>query len=73
MTKLHEDRESFKLSLDQLHTKTGYRSDVLEKDYYILLILQELAISKPMDFLLFLKAEQHYIDISKTLDVFLKT
>ena len=29
--------------LDDIHDKTGYRSDVLEKDYYVVLLLEELA------------------------------
>ncbi len=41
--KLHEDKKSFKVLLDDIHEKTGYRLDVLEKDYYVVLILEELA------------------------------
>ena len=41
--KLHEDKDAFGLLLENIHDKTGYRTDVLEKDYYILLILQELS------------------------------
>lgn len=41
--KLHEDKNAFRFLLENIHEKTGYRSDVLEKDYYVLLILQELA------------------------------
>lgn len=40
---LHEDKNAFRLLLEDIHEKTGYRTDVLEKDYYVLLILQELA------------------------------
>ena len=40
--KLHEDKDAFGLLLENIHEKTGYRTDVLEKDYYVLLILQEL-------------------------------
>lgn len=38
--KLHEDKDAFGLLLENIHDKTGYRTDVLEKDYYVLLILQ---------------------------------
>lgn len=41
--KLHEDRSAFRVLLESIHEKTGYRTDVLEKDYYVLLILKELA------------------------------
>lgn len=41
--KLHEDRDAFRLLLESIHERTGYRTDVLEKDYYVLLILHELA------------------------------
>ena len=41
--KLHQDRDAFRVLLDDIHERTGYRSDVLEKDYYVVLLLQELA------------------------------
>ena len=41
--KLHQDRNAFRVLLEQLHERTGYRTDVLEKDYYIVLMLHELA------------------------------
>ncbi len=41
--KLHEDTYAFKVLLNDIHEKTGYRLDVLEKDYYVVLILEELA------------------------------
>ena len=41
--KLHLDKEAFRVLIDTIHTQTGYRSDVLEKDYYVSLILKELA------------------------------
>lgn len=28
---------------EQIHERTGYRTDVLEKDYYVVLMLHELA------------------------------
>lgn len=40
--RLHEDKDSFRLLLETIHRQTGYRTDVLEKDYYVLLILHEL-------------------------------
>ena len=40
---LHEDRYAFRSLLEQTHDRTGYRTDVLEKDYYVVLMLHELA------------------------------
>ena len=40
---LHLDKNAFRVLLEQLHGRTGYRTDVLEKDYYVVLILKELA------------------------------
>ena len=42
--KLHEDRNAFRVLLESIHERTGYRTDVLEKDYYVVLILKELAV-----------------------------
>lgn len=41
--KLHEDTNAFRVLINDIHEKTGYRLDVLEKDYYVVLILEELA------------------------------
>lgn len=41
--KLHLDRDAFRVLIESIHKETGYRSDVLEKDYYVVLLLQELA------------------------------
>lgn len=41
--KLHLDMSAFRVLLEDIHGKTGYRTDVLEKDYYVVLILSELA------------------------------
>lgn len=41
--KLHLDKDAFRVLIESIHNKTGYRSDVLEKDYYVVLILNELA------------------------------
>lgn len=32
--KLHQDSNAFRVLLEQIHERTGYRTDVLEKDYY---------------------------------------
>ena len=41
--KLHQDINAFRVLLEQIHERTGYRTDVLEKDYYVVLMLNELA------------------------------
>ena len=40
---LHLDKDAFRVLIGDIHSKTGYRTDVLEKDYYVVLILKELA------------------------------
>ena len=40
---LHTDKDAFQVLLSNIHERTGYRLDVLEKDYYVVLILKELA------------------------------
>jgi predicted nucleotidyltransferase component of viral defense system len=41
--KLHEDTNAFRVLINDIHEKTGYRLDVLEKDYYVVLMLEELS------------------------------
>jgi len=33
--KLHQDTNAFRVLLEQIHERTGYRTDVLEKDYVL--------------------------------------
>ena len=40
---LHEDKDYFEDILDRLSERSGYRMDVLEKDYYVVLMLKELS------------------------------
>lgn len=40
---LHSDKNAFRSLIEQINQKTGYRMDVLEKDYYVVLVLKELA------------------------------
>lgn len=42
--KLHVDKDAFRVLIGQISEKTGYRQDVIEKDYYVTMILWELAI-----------------------------
>lgn len=41
--RLHQDKNAFRVLIEDIHEKTGYRADVLEKDYYVVLVLSELA------------------------------
>lgn len=43
MMKLHSEKDSFRVLIDLVSEKTGYRPDILEKDYYVVLLLQELS------------------------------
>ena len=40
---LHKDKDAFKVLLERISRETGYREDVLEKDYYVTLILKVLS------------------------------
>lgn len=44
--KLHLDKESFRLIIDSVSIKNNVRKDILEKDYYVTLLLRELSIKK---------------------------
>gem|GEM_PF-4301087 len=35
--KLHEDKAAFRVLLSEINRQTGYRMDILEKDYYVTL------------------------------------
>ncbi|MCL2655016.1 MAG: nucleotidyl transferase AbiEii/AbiGii toxin family protein [Coriobacteriia bacterium] len=41
--KLHNDRDAFLAILQQVNQSSGIRADILEKDYYVTLLLKELA------------------------------
>ena len=36
--KLHENKDDFLVLISNIHKRTGYRSDVIEKDYYIFFV-----------------------------------
>lgn len=42
MMRLHEDRAAFRAILLRVASRSGIRQDVLEKDYYVTLMLEEL-------------------------------
>lgn len=41
--KLHQDRDAFEALLSDVSKRTGIRNDIVEKDYYLTLLLWELA------------------------------
>ena len=41
--KLHKDKDAFQALLSTISEKTGIREDIIEKDYYLTLLLSELA------------------------------
>lgn len=43
MMNLHLDKNAFRVLIEDVHKRTGYRTDVLEKDYYVVMVLEELA------------------------------
>ncbi len=51
---LHEDKYAFLAILNQIHDSSGIRHDILEKDYYVCLLLKELS-SKQNDLPAFFK------------------
>ena len=40
---LHQDKEAFEALLSDISRRTGIRMDIIEKDYYLTLLLSELA------------------------------
>ena len=40
--RLHADKDAFRVLIEEIHNRTKQRKDVLEKDYYVVLILEEL-------------------------------
>ena len=44
--KLHNDKNAFIVLIEDIQVKTGYRADVIEKDYYVVMLLKELAIKQ---------------------------
>ena len=40
---LHQDKDAFEALLSDVSRRTGIRSDIVEKDYYLTLLLWELS------------------------------
>jgi len=43
---LHLDKDAFRVLIENISFRTSYRADVLEKDYYVTLVLNELAMKQ---------------------------
>ena len=50
---LHLNKELFREFIDNLNTKTGIDSDIIEKDYYVCTILKELSKNQKILWFLF--------------------
>lgn len=70
--KLHLDSAAFRVLIDAIHQKTGYREDVLEKDYYVTLILKELAEKQAQGLPAYFKGGTALYKALKTTNRFLK-
>ena len=68
---LHEDKFAFLNIINLVHEDSGIRSDILEKDYYVTLLLRGWQASK-QSCRLILKAEQLCIKHRKASVVFLR-
>ena len=55
--KLHEDKFAFLNIINLIHEDSSIRADILEKDYYVTLLLRELA-GKQVTLPAILKVEQ---------------
>ena len=67
---LHLDGAAFRVLLNAIHQRTGYREDVLEKDYYVTLILKELAEKQAMGLPAFFKGGTALYKALKTTNRF---
>ena len=69
--KLHLDQPAFETLLLSESESSGIRADILEKDYYVTLFLNELADKQDQAFAYF-KGGLHYTKQLAVLDVSLK-
>lgn len=67
--KLHVDRAAFLVILDHISERTGIRKDIIEKDYYVVLMLFELA-SKQAELPAYFKGGTALYKALKTLNRF---
>lgn len=69
---LHLDKDAFRVLIESIHEQTGYRSDVLEKDYYVVLMLKELADKQADGLLAYFKGGPHCTRLLKPRTAFPK-
>lgn len=43
---LHLDRPAFSVLIDNISERTSFRRDIVEKDYYVCLVLEELSLKQ---------------------------
>lgn len=58
--KLHEDKKAMEALISNISGRTKIRRDVLEKDYYVTLVLEELS-RKKIKIIHILRVGLHYI------------
>lgn len=51
--KLHKDKQAMELLITNISERTGVREGVLEKDYYVTLLLEELSEKKNQNYAYF--------------------
>ena len=67
---LHLDKDAFRVLIESIHEQTGYRSDVLEKDYYVVLMLKELSEKQANGLLAYFKGGTALYKALKTTNRF---
>lgn len=67
--KLHLDRDAFSVLIENVSERTGVRSDIIEKDYYVVLMLLELA-EKQLELPAYFKGGTALYKALKTLNRF---
>lgn len=66
---LHKEKELFKQLIDNINAKTGIDSDIIEKDYYVCMILKDLA-SKQDEYKAYFKGGTALYKILDTMNRF---
>ena len=61
MMKLHLDKYAFDTIISNISKSSNIRRDILEKDYYVTLVLNELAKRENQGYAYFKGGVQHYI------------
>ena len=58
--RLHEDRDAFQALLSTIGERTGIREDIIEKDYYVTMLLWELSQKQEVLPIRFAKSRRTY-------------